>query len=376
MAAGRHGGRADSALRQVGRPVSIKDVARESGVSPGTVSNVLNHPERVTEAKRLRVEESVRRLGFVRNESARHLRTGNSHTLGLLLLDVWNPFFTEMARGVEDWAFDRGWPILISNSARQPAREVIYLNLFAERRVDGIIVVPHGDITERLIDLRNRGIATVMVDQRGSGDATMSVSLDDVHGGELAANHLLQLGHRRISFIGNPNQVTQVRDRLFGATKAVAASNLPAQLSILEPTDLTVAAGRDIGEMIVGIPPSERSTALFASNDLVAIGIMQILLRAGVRIPHEIAIVGYDDIEFARQSTVPLTSIRQPAYEMGRTAAQLITAALTGEPPTSRHIVFEPELVIRESTIGRDTDPVNGDGRSSRFPSGSAAADS
>jgi LacI family transcriptional regulator len=350
-------------MRQAGRPVSIKDVARESGVSAGTVSNVLNHPERVTEAKRLRVEEAVRRLRFVRNESARHLRTGNSHTLGLLLLDVWNPFFTEMARGVEDWAFDRGWPILISNSARQPAREVIYLNLFAERRVDGIIVVPHGDITERLIDLRNRGIATVMVDQRGSDDTTMSVSLDDVHGGELAATHLLQLGHRRISFIGNPDQVTQVRDRLFGATKAVAASNLPVQLGVLEPTDLTVAAGRDIGEMIVGLPPSERSTALFAGNDLVAIGIMQILLRAGVRIPHEIAIVGYDDIEFARQSTVPLTSIRQPAYEMGRTAAQLITAALTGEPPTSRHVVFEPELVIRESTIGRDTDPVNGDGR-------------
>jgi LacI family transcriptional regulator len=165
---------------QVGT-VKIKDVARESGVSSGTVSNVLNHPARVAEDTRRRVEEAVHRLGFVRNESARHLRAGSSNTLGMLLLDAWNPFFTEVARGVEDWTFASGWAILICNSARQIERESMYLDLFVKRRVEGIIVVPNGDLTERLIDMRRMGIASVMVDEMDSGDGSMSVSLDDVH---------------------------------------------------------------------------------------------------------------------------------------------------------------------------------------------------
>ena len=332
--------------------VSIKDVARESGVSAGTVSNVLNHPERVAEDTRLRVEEAVHRLGFVRNESARHLRTGSSHTLGLLLLDAWNPFFTEVARGVEDWTFARRWGILISNSARQVERESMYLDLLVERRVQGIIVVPNGDLTERLIDMRRRGIPSVTVDQMDSGEGSMSVSLDDVHGGELAVAHLLELGHRHIAFVGNPGRVTQVRDRLLGATTAISAASLPVRLSMLEPEDLTIGSGREIGEHLVGLSASERPNALFASSDLLAIGILQVLLRQGVRVPDDIAIVGYDDIEFARQVVVPLTSIRQPAYEMGRTAAELLTGQLSGTPPQQRHVVFEPKLVVRESTAG------------------------
>jgi len=347
-----------SSRRPQGRPApevettSIKDVARESGVSAGTVSNVLNHPERVAEDTRLRVEEAVRRLRFVRNESARQLRAGSSHTLGLLLLDAWNPFFTEVARGVEDWTFSRGWGILISNSARQVERESMYLRLLVERQVEGIIVVPNGDLTERLIDIRRRGIPSVMVDQMDSGEGSMSVSLDDIHGGELAVAHLLELGHRHIAFAGNPSRVTQVQARLLGATNAIAAASLPVRLSMLKPDDLSIGSGREIGEHLVRLSASERPTALFASSDLLAIGILQILLRHGVRVPDDIAIVGYDDIEFARQAVVPLTSIRQPAYEMGRTAAELITGQLSGTPPQQRHIVFEPNLMVRESTAG------------------------
>jgi LacI family transcriptional regulator len=336
---------------QVGT-VKIKDVARESGVSSGTVSNVLNHPARVAEDTRRRVEEAVHRLGFVRNESARHLRAGSSNTLGMLLLDAWNPFFTEVARGVEDWTFARGWAILISNSARQIERESMYLDLLVKRRVEGIIVVPNGDLTERLIDIRRMGIASVMVDQMDSGDGSMSVSLDDVQGGELAVAHLLELGHRHIAFAGSPGLVTQVRDRLVGATKAIAAASVPVRLSMLEPEDLTIGAGREIGERLARLSASERPTAVFASSDMLAIGILQVMLGRGIRVPGDIAIVGYDDIEFARQVLVPLTSIRQPAYEMGRAAAELLTDQLSGTPPQQRHIIFEPKLVVRESTAG------------------------
>jgi LacI family transcriptional regulator len=338
-------------VQNANHPVGIKDVARAAGVSPGTVSNVLNHPERVTEARRVRVERAIQELGFVRHESARHLRSGTSRTLGLLLLDAWNPFFTDLARGVEDWTFDRGWPVLISNSARSTERETAYLRLFSERRVAGLIVVPNEAFTEQLGELRRRGIPYVVVDRAESGEEGMSVALDDVKGGSLAVSHLLEIGHRNIAFVGDPHAVTQVRDRLLGATKAIADFGAAAQLSVLEPSGLTVEAGRELGNHLAGRAPSDRPSAVFAASDLVAIGMLQSLTDNGVRVPGEIALVGYDDIEFARQVSVPLTTVRQPAYEMGRTAAEMITGELLGLPPGGRHVVFEPELVIRESTM-------------------------
>jgi LacI family transcriptional regulator len=336
----------------VSRPVGVKDVARAAGVSAGTVSNVLNHPERVREDKRRRVETAVRDLGYVRNESARHLRSGSSRTLGLLLLDAWNPFFTDLAHGVEDWAADRSWALLISNSAREPERESLYLDLFAERRVQGVIAVPTGDLADRLLALRQKGIATVVVDERDTGTGSMSVSLDDVRGGELAATHLLERGHREIAFAGSPGRVTQVRDRLLGATSAVEAAGTGARLRVLPTASLSVDGGRRLGEELVRLPAAERPTALFASSDLVAIGVLQVLLRHGVRVPQDLALVGYDDIEFARQVAIPLTTVRQPSYEMGRTAAEMLIRQLTGDQPDERHVVFQPELVVRESTSG------------------------
>ncbi|WP_326719854.1 LacI family transcriptional regulator [Streptomyces sp. NBC_00243] len=346
-------GRFDPPAGSDPRRVGIKDVARVAGVSPGTVSNVLNHPERVTAAKRLLVERAIKDLGFVRHESARHLRVGTSHTLGLLLLDAWNPFFTEMARGVEDWTFDRGWPVLVSNSARSSEREAAYLRLFLERRVAGLIVVPHQDSTEQLIDLRRQGIPSVVVDRAEFGEEGMSVALDDVKGGALAVDHLLDLGHRSIAFLGDPDTVTQVRDRLLGATRAIAESGTAVRFDVLPSSGLTVDGGRELGNRLVAMGPSERPTAVFASNDLLAIGVLQSLIQHGVHVPDEIALVGYDDIEFSRQVSVPLTTVRQPAYQMGRTAAEMITGQLAGSPPDPRHIVFEPELIVRESTTSR-----------------------
>ena len=328
-------------------------MARAAGVSPGTVSNVLNNPERVTEQRRVRVEQAVQALGFVRHESARHLRAGTSLTLGLLLLDAWNPFFTEMARGVEDWTFDRGWPVLVSNSARSTERQATYLRLYAERGVAGLIVVPHQEFMPQLDDLRRRGIPSVVVDRADSSEAGMSVSLDDVKGGSLAVSHLLEAGHRSIAFAGNPHAVTQVRDRLLGATKAIADSGAAVLLTVLEPSGLTVDGGREIGNRLAALPASQRPTAVFAPSDLLAIGLLQSLTQQGVRVPGEIALVGYDDIEFSRQVSVPLTTVRQPAYEMGRMAAEMLTGQLAGSPPQQRHVVFEPELVVRDSTMSK-----------------------
>ena len=202
--------------------VGVKDVARLAGVSQGTVSNVLNHPERVSSARREAVEEAIRELGFVRHEAARHLRAGYSSTIGLLLLDAWNPGFTDVARGVEDATAKQGMTVLISNSARDLEREKTYLRLFAEQRVAGVIVIPHDEYNERVHQIRAGGMPVVVVDRAETGADAHSLCVDDVAGGELAARYLMSLGHRHLAFIGDEALAIPVHDRLAGVRKAVA----------------------------------------------------------------------------------------------------------------------------------------------------------
>ncbi len=330
------------------RRVGVKDVAAAAGVSPGTVSNVFNHPQRVRDDKRERVLAAAERMGFVRNESARTLRTGSARTLGLLSLDAWNPFFADIAQGVEAEAAEQGWALLHSYSGRRPERESLYLDLFAQRHVQGVIVVPASASADRLRALRRAGVSTVMLDAHDPGPGAMSVTLDDARGGELALGHLQDRGHRRVAFAGDPDAVPQVRERLAGARRALRGDT---SLEVL-PVALSMDGGRELADVLVARPAGERPTALFAASDMIAIGVLQTLLRHGIRVPEDLAIVGYDDIEFARQVAIPLTTISQPAHAMGRLAAEMLIGALTGAPPAERHRVFQPELVVRDSTGG------------------------
>jgi LacI family transcriptional regulator, galactose operon repressor len=318
-------------------------------VSQGTVSNVLNHPERVTDARRDAVQDAIRQLGYVRHEAARHLRAGSSSTLGLLLLDAWNPFFTEVARGVEDTTSSRGWTVLLSNSARDSKREKTYLRLFAEGRVAGLIVVPHDEFTDGLHRIRAGGVPAVVVDRAESGVEALSVAVDDVTGGQLAGRHMIELGHRHLTFVGNEALAAPVRDRLNGVRMAVAAAESPVRLDVM-PAELTVDAGRAIGDRLATMPASKRPTAVAAAIDLIAFGVMQAFLKHGIQVPADVSVVGYDDIPFARQLSVPLTTVRRPAYDMGTTAAEMLLTALAGDEPHPRHVVFKPELIVREST--------------------------
>lgn len=324
-------------------------MARLAGVSQGTVSNVLNHPARVSQARRESVEQAIKELGYVRHEAARHLRAGYSTTVGLLLLDAWNPGFIEVARGVEDTTSSRGLAVMISNSARDIERERTYLRLFSEQRTAGLIVVPHDEFTEGLHHIRAGGMPVVVLERAESGTHSMSVSVDDVTGGELAARHLISLGHRALVFIGDEGTAAPVHDRLTGVRNAVAEAGDDVHLDVL-PAELTAEAGRATGEQIAALPPETRPTAVTTAIDLLAIGVLQALQQHGIRVPEDISLVGYDDIPFARQLSVPLTTVRRPHYEMGTTAATLLATSLAGETPESHHVVFEPELVVREST--------------------------
>lgn len=329
---------------------SVHDVASQAGVSVGTVSNVLNHPERVSGAVIQRVQEAIRALGFVRNDAARQLRAGRSRTIGLIVLDVRNPFFTEVARGAEDQAAGDGLSIILGNSDQKADRESTYLDLFEEQRVYGVLISPVGDITARLRTLRERGIPAVLVDRSSVNSTFSSVSVDDVAGGSLAVEHLVAQGRSRIVFVGGPQEIRQVADRLQGARNAVAR-HPGTSLEVVETRALSVIEGRAAGSALFDRDADDRPDAVFAANDLIAMGVLQALtLRAALRVPDDVALIGYDDIDFASTAVVPMSSIRQPSALIGQTAVSILLeeAADASLPP--RNVVFQPELVAREST--------------------------
>jgi LacI family transcriptional regulator len=339
----------------VSSTVSIKDVAARAGVSVGTVSNVLNRPERVAEETRTRVQLAIIALGFVRNEPARQLRAGRSRTIGLLVLDAANPFFADVSRGAEEAAAHAGLAVILCNSGQDAAKESAYLNLMAEQRVQGLLLTPVDADPIRLSKLVERGMPVVLLDRRAEGAGMCSVSVDDISGGELAVSHLLEMGHERIAFIGGPTTIAQVKDRLQGARNALArAGRDPESLVSIITTSMTVAAGRGAGERLGGLPVKRRPTAAFCGNDLLALGLLQEMIRQGLDVPNDIAIVGYDDIEFAAAAAVPLTSVRQPRHLLGKTAADLLLEE-TQDPQNHIHrqIEFEPDLVVRASTRSR-----------------------
>lgn len=331
---------------------SVRDVAQHAGVSVGTVSNVLNHPEKVLPATVARVLESIDQLGFIRNDAARQLRAGRSTTIGLIVLQASNPFFTEIARGVEEGASGLGFSVLLGNSDQNHHRELSYLELFEQQRVHGVLISPVGDVTARLEGLRRTGIAAVLVDRSGAGSDTSSVSVDDVAGGQLAVEHLIDQGRRRIAFLGSHFEIRQVTDRLEGARRAVAA-HPGVRLEVIELEALDVLAGRAAGDRLRARAREDRPDAIFAVNDLTAVGLLQSLLMLGdIRVPQDIALIGYDDIDFASSAIVPLSSIRQPSERIGTTALEILLEEADDPSLARRQVVFQPSLIARTSSTG------------------------
>jgi len=331
---------------------SVKDVAAAARVSLGTVSNVLNRPDRVSAGTRTRVEQAMRDLGFVRNEGARQLRAGRSRTLAYVMLDAANPFFTDVAEGMEDAAGADDLSVFTCNSGNSATREAAHLARLEQMRVHGILITPVDPESPHLHELPRRGTPVVVVDRVGSTDSHCFVAVDDVLGGTLAAEHLLGLGHASIAFVGGPTALGQVRDRLDGARQALSAHGLPRERLVEVPTAaLTVAEGRAAGQRLAGLPPSARPTAAFCANDLLALGLLQQCVSLGIRVPQELAIVGYDDIDFAAAAAVPLTSIRQPRHQLGATAARLLLDEATGAEHGHQRVLFTPELIVRGSTM-------------------------
>ena len=325
---------------------SIKEVAREAGVSLGTVSNVLNRPDAVTPAIRERVLEAITRLGYVRNDSARQLRAGRSRTIALVVLDIANPFFADLARGADEVADSSGAIAIICDSHQDAAREQRILDRLEEQRVLGVLITP---VTEgqdsRVERLINRGMPVVLVDRASGHPSRCSVAVDDVLGGQLIGAHLLAQGHSRIAYVGGPLRIRQVADRQAGLAGALGTR---AELVTVEMPSLTVPAGQAAARSLIESSPGV--TAVACANDLLALGMLQELTRRGLRVPGDIAVTGYDDIEAAAAAVVPLTSVRRPREQLGRTAAQLLLEEVNDPGHQHRHVMFKPELVVRGSS--------------------------
>ena len=328
----------------------MKDVASLAGVAVGTVSNVLNHPDLVRPLTRARVEAAMEELGFIPNGSARQLRAGRSRCLGLVVLDVTNPFFTEVARGVEDYAQAAGYAVILCNSDEAGDKERRYLRVLEEQRVRGILITPVHGRSPELRRIRERGTPVVLLDRPGSA-GQCSVAVDDRLGGEIAVTHLLGLGHRHITLINGPTTIRQCADRRRGAYRAVERAGLDpaAVLTELTVPAMNARAGAVAADELLG--RERTATAVFCANDMLALGLLRRLGQAGVTVPGDLAVVGYDDIEFAADAAVPLTSVRQPKYQLGRAAAELLLdEADRSAEHEHRRSVFTPELVVRASS--------------------------
>lgn len=332
------------------RPV-MSDVARHAGVAIGTVSNVLNHPHRVTEKTRLRVLQAIEELGFSGNSVARSLATGRLDAVGFVVVDLANSFFLDIARGVESALDKRGLHLLMANSDVDQTKQDNHIDLFEKTRVAGMILAPLDGPLEVAAKARKGGTPVVHVNWPGNGE-TCGVVVDEEMGGYLSARHLLGQGCRKLMFAGGPLALTAVRQRLDGARRAVAGFE-GARLDLVETTGLTIKVGHELGRQILASGDALPEGVVAASDSLAA-GAIQTLIIAGVDVPRLIAFVGYDNNHFAHDNVIPITSVGQPGSEMGVAAVNLLLDELDS-PQGHRHetVSMEPRLYERASSRWR-----------------------
>lgn len=327
--------------------VSLRDVAKAAKVSVGTVSNVLNRPDVVAPETLARVQATIKELGFVPNGFARHLRSGYSRTLGLIVPDVANPFFTEVARGVEDAASKRDYAVFLCNSDESASKEDRYVNVLIQQQVRGVLITPADMKSDRLDVMRERGIAVTLLDREIKGRKQCSVSVDDVHGGQIAIEYLAGLGHKNIAWVCGPESIPQVADRGAGVAKAAKVAGV--EIETIQVSLMNATNGEEAARKILELKKSP--TAIFCANDLLALGVMRVLLANKIKVPDQVSVLGYDNIEFAPSAAIPLSSIAQPAYQMGVTAADLLlNECEDADSHEHQQIRFQPQLVERAST--------------------------
>ncbi len=326
----------------------ISDVARRAGVSPVTVSRVINSAKNVSPATREKVQQAIEELGYVPNVAARSLRSKRTRALALVVPDITNPFWTTVARGVEDAAQGYGYSVLLCNTDESPTKQLRYLDVVASQRVDGVIIAPCDSDVRNLASLRDRVIPAVVIDRRIEGWDVDAVYGDSISGARALVGHLIELGHRRIAMISGPQKASTAEDRVTGYEMALREAGLPLDPRLVKRGEFRAVSGEHLAYQVLdeGLKP----TAIFAANNAIAIGVIDALEKRGLAIPQDVALVCFDDFHNASRFFPFLTVVVQPAYEMGTNAAQLLFSRLeTRAALAPRHVVLPTRLIIRYS---------------------------
>lgn len=327
---------------------TIRDVARRAGVSPTTVSHVINQTRFVSDGVRARVLQAMYELGYRHNVLARSLRRGQTLTIGLILPDSANPFFAEIGRSIEAAAFGLGYSVMLCNTEADLGKELRYVDVLDQKQVDGIIFVASGDRSDSLGALLHRRLPVVVVDRELPDVDVDTVLADNPLGGYLATKHLTDLGHRRIACITGPSNLTPSAQRVTGYQTALAEAGLPVDEGLIVHGDFHPMSGR--AAALALLDRAEPPTAIFACNDLMAMGVLRAAAEMNRRVPRDLALVGYDDIELASYTNPPLTVVAQPKVEMGRTAVRLLTLRIADKSRPVTRETLPTCLVLRESS--------------------------
>jgi LacI family transcriptional regulator len=328
--------------------VTIKDIAREVGVSPSTVSRALSDSPLISEKTKQRIKDIAYRLGYERNELARGLVKGSSGAVGLVVPDITNPFFGDIVRGVGEIAHHSGYGVILCNTAEKTDRELSYIQLLRRKRVDGFILASVTVEDPYLQELSQSKTPFILVSRLSRSVDAPYVTVDDQAGARLAVEHLIGLGHERIGFIGGPGSVQSSRDRMATYREVLREHGLAVQDDWVCYADFTQAAGREAGRRMLSlaIPP----TAIFAANDVTALGVLEAAEGLDLRIPEDLSLVGYDDIAYASLPRIQLTTVAQPAFEMGQIAIKWLLSVIGKEIVYPLYRVLEPHLIVRSTT--------------------------
>lgn len=330
---------------------TLKDVAKYAGVSITTVSRVLNDTSKVNPDTLQRVQRAMRKLGYQPNRVAQRLRTtrGQSKMLGLIIPDIQNQFYSSIVRGIEDVAYDKNYAVILCNSDESSNKEKFYLDVLQSESVDGVILHPihqHSKVLEGLI---KSGVPAVCVDRKLVRERVDTVVINNVHGGYMAVEHLISLGHKRIGILSSFPEFSSFEERQNGYEQALRDNGLEMDKDLMKMGDPRSAKNaRKLTKQLLALdnPP----TAIFATNNLMTLGLLEAVNEAKLKIPDDISAIGFDDMPWSKAVTPPLTVIRQPGYEMGRRAAELMFQRIADPLREQVQITMEPSIILREST--------------------------
>ncbi len=333
---------------------TIKEIARRAGVSIATVSNVVTGAVRVSPKRRERVEAAIKELDYYPDYVARSLKMRRTRLLGMVISDITNPFFPLLVRGAEEVAVSNNYLLVTFNSDDRVDREKQILSVLRARRVDGILLVvaPQSGESSHIRDLMRAGIPLVCVDRLAPGLSVDSVTVDNAGGARECTEHLLSLGHKRVGMITGPIFLQTSRERLDGYKAALTNAGLPIDPCLIREGDFRVESGYNLGREILEMP--DRPSALFISNNTMALGLLRAAEDLHLLCPKDVAIAIFDDLPFLFAFRPHLTAVSQPAYEMGRRAAELLLNRIEGreENVETISVRLKTELKIRESTVG------------------------